>query len=264
MFNTLKLKIENLIATVTLSRPEKKNAMSFEMMDELIAVGERLMVAEGVRVIILTGAGNCFCAGVDLTSLMSLMPRMDEMRKKILTPLKGHASNEFQRPVTIWAEQAVPVIAVIEGVAFGAGAQLALGADFRFASLDAKFSIMEAKWGLIPDMGISQSLPKLIRADQAMDLIMTGRVLDMKEAGEIGLVTRVVHDPMEEALQFAEQIIMKSPDAINGTKKLVHGAWGCGKLGLKLEVELQAKIIGGASQMEMVLAQMEKRVPKFT
>ena len=263
MTRTLLLDINKKIATVTLNRPAKKNAMSFEMMAELIETAKTLATTDGLRAVILTGAGNCFCAGIDLENLMSIAPRMDEVRNQILNPPKGEASNDFQAPVTIWSTLNVPVIAALEGVAFGAGAQLALGADFRIATPDTRFSIMEAKWGLIPDMGISQSLPKLMRADAAMELIMTGRVLDANEAQSIGLITRIADNPLAEAMTLARTLCAKSPDALKAAKKLVNGTWGCGDAGLKLEAELQAAIIGQPNQMEMVMAVMGKREPKF-
>ncbi len=263
MTQTLLCEIKDDIATVTLNRPAKKNAMSFEMMAELVQTAQTLASTDGLRAVILTGAENCFCAGIDLESLMSIAPRIDEVRQQILNPPKGQASNDFQAPVTIWSTLDVPVIAAIEGVAYGAGAQLALGADFRITSPNAKLSIMEAKWGLIPDMGISQSLPKLMRADTAMELIMTGRVLDADEALSLGLITRIADNPITAALEFSQNLTTKSPDALAASKKLVNGTWGCGKAGLKLEAELQAAIIGGPNQMEMVIAVMQKRAPKF-
>jgi len=263
MTRTLQTEIQNNIATVTLNRPDKKNAMSFEMMAELVETGKTLAATKDLRAIILTGSNNCFCAGIDLESLISIAPRMDEVRNKILNPPNGEAANEFQAPVTIWSTLPVPVIAALEGVAYGAGAQLALGADFRIASPDTKLSIMEAKWGLIPDMGASQSLPKLMRADAAMELIMTGRVLEADEALKLGLLTCIADNPLDAAIALAQNFTTKSPDAITAAKQLVNGTWGCGDAGLKLEAELQAAIIGQPNQMEMVIAQMQKRTPKF-
>ena len=263
MTQTLQTGIQNNIATVTLNRPAKNNAMSFEMMAELVETGKTLATTKGLRAVILTGSGNCFCAGIDLESLMSIAPRMDEVRAEILNPPKGETANRFQAPATIWSTLPVPVIAALEGVAYGAGAQLALGADFRIASPDTKLSIMEAKWGLIPDMGITQSLPKLMRADAALDLIMTGRILNASEAQTLGLITRIADDPLAEAIALAQSLITKSPDALSAAKKLVNGTWGCGEAGLKLEAELQAAIIGQPNQMEMVMAQMQKRTAKF-
>ena len=124
MTRTLLLDINKKIATVTLNRPTKKNAMSFEMMTELVEAAKTLATTDGLRAVILTGAGNCFCAGIDLENLMSIAPRMDEVRNQILNPPKGETSNDFQAPITIWSTLNVPVIAALEGVAFGAGAQL--------------------------------------------------------------------------------------------------------------------------------------------
>lgn len=263
MTHTLLTEIDDNIATVTLNRPAKKNAMSFEMMAELVETANTLAATDGLRAVILTGADSCFCSGIDLESLMSMAPQMDKVRDEILNPPKGASANRFQAPITIWASLNVPVIAALEGVVYGAGAQLALGADFRIAAPGAKLSIMEAKWGLIPDMGISQSLPKLMRADAAMELIMTGRVLEANEALNLGLITRIADDPLNAALEFARKIAGKSPDAIKASKQLVNGTWGCGEDGLKLEAKLQAAIIGQPNQMEMVMATMGKRAPKF-
>ncbi len=264
MTQTLKTDITDQIATVTLNRPEKKNAMSMVMMDELTETGRTLAANKDVRVVIITGADNSFCSGIDLADLMAGAAKMDELRDSILNPPAGETSNRFQAPTTIWSTLDVPVIAALNGVVYGAGAQLALGTDFRIAAPDTKFSIMEAKWGLIPDMGISQSLPKLMRADQAMELIMTGRVLEATEAQSLGLLTRIADDPLAEAIAMAELLKTKSPDALKGSKKLVNGTWGCGEASLKLEAELQAAIMGQANQMEMVMATMQKRAPNFT
>ena len=210
------------------------------------------------------GAGGVFSAGIDLTDLMGLAPRLGEIKQQMRNPPAGEAANLFQKPITIWAELPVPVIAAIDGVCFGAGMQLALGADFRIAAPDAKLSIMEAKWGLIPDMGITQSLPRLMRADQAKDLVMTGRVLDAPEAASLGLVTRVSDNPLQAALALAGDLAAKSPDAIRAGKRLVDAAWATDPATLALEAELQAQIMGEANQMEAVMAQMQKRAPRFT
>ncbi|PIB24048.1 hypothetical protein BFP76_02025 [Amylibacter kogurei] len=263
MLNTLTLDIDDNIALVTLNRPDKKNAMSFEMMQELAATGAELAQTAGLRAVIIQGADNTFCSGIDLASLMSLAGDLEGVKKRMIEVPEG-APNEFQAPAAIWADVPVPVIAVIEGVCFGAGAQLALGADFRIAAEDAKFAIMEAKWGLIPDMGISQSLPRLMRADQALDLIMTGRVLDMKEAKKLGLITHVAADPLAVAMGMIDGLKQQSPDALAASKRLVNETWGTTKSALNTEARIQAEIIGGKNQMEKVAAQMAKRPPKFT
>ncbi len=158
----------------------------------------------------------------------------------------------------------MPVIAAIEGVCLGGGLQLALAADFRIARADARLSIMEAKWGMIPDMGITQSLPKLMRADQAKELMMTARMLSGTEALELGLVTRLADDPMHAARDLAQAFAAKSPDAIAGIKRLVDRTWSLPEgEGLAIEAALQAPIIGAPNQIEAVMANLQKRAPRF-
>lgn len=250
------------VAHVRLTRADKKNALNLEMFDALSDVGERLKADADLRAVILSGQGGTFCAGIDLAVMQSFVPRLDEIRAEILTPGPGGA-NRFQRPCTVWSELAVPVIAAVDGVAYGAGMQLALGADFRIAAPDARFSIMETRWGLIPDMGITQSLPRLLRADQAKMLMMTAQVLSADEALGLGLVTRLANDPLAEAQALAADLATRSPDALAGAKRLVDNGWGGGPGALRLEAEIQAPIIGAPNQMAAVLAGMTGQPAKF-
>lgn len=253
------------VAEVTLNRPAKKNAWTMEVFEGLAAAAAELRGREGLRAVILRGAGGCFSAGIDLSVLQGFAADFDAIRQQMLSPPEGQAANRYQAPVTGWAALPVPVIAAIDGVAFGAGMQLALGADFRIAAPDARLSIMEAKWGIIPDMGISQSLPKLIRADLAKELIMTGRVLEAEEALRLGLVTRLAADPLAAARAMAAELAGRSPDALAASKALVEQAWGMAPgEGLRLEARLQADIIGAPNQIEMVMANMQKRSPRFS
>jgi enoyl-CoA hydratase/carnithine racemase len=159
----------------------------------------------------------------------------------------------------------VPVIAVIEGVAFGAGLQLALGADFRICAPDARLSVMEARWGLIPDMGISQTLPRLMRADLAKELILSARQIDAPEAQALGLVTRLADDPLAQARAMAEGFAQVSPDVLRAGKRLVEQTWTAPPgAGLRVEAELQADLIGSPNQIEAVMAGMAKRAPRFS
>lgn len=252
------------VAEVILNRPGKKNAWTMPVFDGLAAAAAGLRGRKGLRAVILRGAGGCFSAGIDLSVLQGFAADFEAIRDQMLTPPDGQAANRFQAPVTAWAGLPVPVIAAIDGVAFGAGMQLALGADFRIAAPDARLSIMEAKWGIIPDMGISQSLPKLLRADLAKELIMTGRVLAAEEARGLGLVTRVAADPLAAAREMAAALALQSPDALAASKALVEQAWTLPPgAGLGLEARLQADIIGGPNQIEMVMANMQKRAPNF-
>lgn len=258
MTDILTTEIADGIATVTLNRPEKKNAMSLEMFEALTAAGEALANSEA-RAAILTGAGGAFCAGLDLQAMQGFAAQMDRIRAQLAAPLDGGA-NWFQRPTRVWQELPIPVIAAIEGPCLGAGIQLALAADFRVVAPDARLSIREAKWGLIPDMGITTTLPKLMRADQAKELMMTGRMLTGAEAAGLGLVTRLATNPLVEARTLAGALLGTSPDALAGSKRLVEEAWGGD---LALEAALQAEIIGGANQIEAVMAAMQKRAPNF-
>ncbi|MFC2970424.1 crotonase/enoyl-CoA hydratase family protein [Acidimangrovimonas pyrenivorans] len=252
------------LAEVVLNRPEKKNAWTLAVFDGLAAAAADLAGRDGLRVVILRGAGGCFSSGIDLSVLQGFAADLSAVKSEMLAPPEGRAANRFQQPVTAWAELPVPVIAAIDGVAFGAGMQLALGADFRICAPEARLSIMEARWGLIPDMGISQSLPRLIRADLAKDLMMTGRILEAPEALELGLVTRLADDPLAAARQLAADLTQRSPDALAGAKALVEQGWTLPPgAGLALEARLQADIIGGANQIEMVMANIQKRAPKF-
>ena len=263
MPSRIKTTITGHIAEVRLNRPEKKNALDLALFEELVEAGEALKTRTGLRAVVMTGEGGTFCAGIDTASFAEIAARIEEFRHDILNPPAGGTANRFQKPVTVWQELDVPVIAAIQGVAFGAGMQLALAADFRFATPDARFSIMEARWGLIPDMGITQSLPKLLAADRAKELIMTGRIVGANEALSLGLITRIENDPLAAAFAFAETLAAKSPDAVRASKRLVDGAWGCGPEGLKLEAELQAAIIGAPNQIEAVMAGMQGREPEF-
>jgi len=250
------------IAQVTLARPEKKNALTFEMFDALTQAARDLAKTDGLRAVIISGQGGAFCAGLDLGTMQSMATKMDEV-KASLTEVDATGANRFQSPVTAWAHVPVPVIAAVDGVCLGAGMQLALGCDFRVVHPDTHMSVMEAKWGLVPDMGITQSLPKLMRADQAKLLIMSARTFSGSEAAGMGLVTELSETPMDVAMAIARDLATRSPQSLAGGKALVERAWGGGPDALALEAELQRDLIGSPNQIEAVMANMQKRAPKF-
>jgi enoyl-CoA hydratase/carnithine racemase len=158
----------------------------------------------------------------------------------------------------------VPVICALHGVAFGGGLQVALGADIRLAAPNARLSVMEIKWGLVPDMSLTQTLRDLVRLDVAKELTFTGRIVGAEEARELGLVTRVVDEPLALALEMAREIAGKSPDAIRYGKKLLEESWHADPAtGLGLEASLQSELIGSPNQLEAVKANFEERPPKF-
>jgi enoyl-CoA hydratase/carnithine racemase len=174
------------------------------------------------------------------------------------------AANVFQRAAYAWRELCVPVICAVTGITYGGGLQIALGADVRFASRDTKFSIMESKWGLIPDMGISTTLRDIVAPDHIKELAWSGRVFDAAEALRLGMVTAIVDDAVLAARELARICAARSPQAIQGIKTLVNQAWRMSdEAALALEAQLQGAIIGSANQREAVLANIDKRVPKF-
>ena len=250
------------VAEIRLNRPAKKNAVTLELLADLVAACEALADEPGLRAVVLSGEGGDFSAGIDLSVLMSLAGDLEGVKAEMLAMEPGQP-NRFQAPAKALMDLPVPVIAAIEGVCFGAGMQLALACDFRIAAPEAKLSIMEGKWGLIPDMGISLSLPRLMAPDRAKALIMTARVLSGEEALAEGLVTRVEGDPHGAAIAFAEELAARSPDAVRASKALVDALWGQAGDGLRLEAELQAALMGAPNQMETVMAQMQKRAPVY-
>jgi len=264
MNDRVTIEIDDGIAEVTLNRPDKLNAFDAAMFAAVSAAGERLRDEPGLRAIILSGAGRGFCTGIDTALLMGFAGNIEGLRAEIQTPPPGQAANRFQHPCTIWADLPVPVIAALHGVAYGAGLQLALGADLRIAAPSTQLSIMETRWGLIPDMGLTKRLPALMRADQALDLILTARVIDAPEAAALGLVTRLADEPLHAAREAARARGARSPDAVRGAKALVRAAWPGGDAHLELEARLQAAIIGAPNQIEAVMAGMQKRAARFT
>lgn len=250
------------VATVTLDRAEKHNALDAAMFEALADVTEKLAADRTVRAVVLHGDGKSFCSGLDITSLgdregsgpMDLMARED-----------GRAANLAQRVSYDWSRIAAPVIAAVHGNCFGGGMQIALGADIRYAAPDARLSIMEVKWGLVPDMGITQTLPRLVGIDVAKELTFTGRILSGTEADALGLVTRVADDPLAEALALAHEIAGKSPHAVQAAKRLYDDTWTSSDpaSALLLESELQVGLMGSPNQLEAVAAGMSRRTPVF-
>ncbi|MGP6088302.1 crotonase/enoyl-CoA hydratase family protein [Antarctobacter jejuensis] len=263
MSETVRVTHDGPVAEVTLNRPEKHNAVDLSVFEGLARIGEELKASPGLRAVILRGEGPNFCSGID-TALFTANPNPKALIDKILDLAEGETANMFQKPSTVWQELEVPVIAALSGVTYGAGLQIALGADMRLASPDVRMSVMEITWGLIPDMGISTTLPRLMRADQAKELILTGRVVEAEEAARLGLVTRLCDDPLAEVRAMAQTIAAKNPDAIRRDKSLVDQSWQMERAAaLRLEAELQAQVIGQPNQIEAVMARIQKRAPNF-
>jgi enoyl-CoA hydratase/carnithine racemase len=247
------------IADVRLARPEKMNALDAAMFEALVATGRRLAGERGLRAVVLSGEGRGFCAGLDVASFSGGAGARSLFERGAESP-----ANFAQRAAWVWTELPVPVIAAVHGVAFGGGLQIALAADIRIVAPDARLSVMEIKWGLIPDMSGSQTLRRLVRLDVAKELTFTGRVVSGREAAELGLATHVSDTPREAALELAREIASRSPSAIRAGKKLLDAAGVVDvETGLRLEEKLQSELLGSADQREAVRANVEKREPRF-
>lgn len=267
MSDLVSIRIDDGVADVRLNRPEKYNALSPEMFAAIIRAGESLATDPSVRAVVLSGNGRGFCAGLDFSSFQGMSDGRRDSAPQGESPLArddDRPENRAQRPAYVWKRLPVPVIVAVHGVAFGGGLQVALGGDIRFATADAKLSVMEIKWGLVPDMSLTQTLRELVSLDVAKELTFTGRVLRGQEASELGLVTRVCEDPLAQALALAREIAGKSPDAIRAGKHLLETSWRADEAtGLALEASLQGELIGSPNQLEAVRANFEERAPRF-
>jgi enoyl-CoA hydratase/carnithine racemase len=261
MSDVLTISVQEHVAQVALNRPDKLNAVNFELLEALGATAGSLASNPSVRAVVLTGVGDNFCSGIDTSVFAggeaSLSPAM-------FAPGESSPANFFQRAAYAWRELPVPVICAIRGAAFGAGLQIALGADLRIAAPDTRMSIMEIKWGLVPDMAITTTLRDIMAADVAKDLAWSGRILDADEALRLGLLTAIHDDPLSMAMDKAAAIAARSPEAVRGIKKLFNAGWRTQDAdALQLEAKLQAAIIGSPNQAEAVMANVEGRAPVF-
>lgn len=262
MNDRVKTSVKGHVAEVRLDRADKFNALDMQMFEALGGAADRLAAEPGLRAVVLHGAGENFCAGIDVAMFAHPDFRIDA---KMMQPVPGSSANLFQRAAYAWRELQVPVICAVQGITYGGGLQIALGADLRYAAPNTRFSIMETKWGLIPDMAISATLRDIVRPDRLKELAWSARVFDAAEALELGIISAIHGDPLRAARSFAEDCAARSPEAIRGIKRLVNKAWHLGETdALALEAELQSGVMGSRNQLEAVQAAMEKRVAEFT
>ncbi len=260
MSERVELSIDQGVAQVRLNRPEKKNALDPDMFAALDDTLTRLEGEPDLRSVVISGSGGAFCAGLDVASFANA----PDLIPSLMRPLPGRDHNLAQRIAWGWRELPVPVIAALEGEVLGGGLQIALAADLRIAAPDTRLSVMEIRWGLIPDMSASQTLRWLVRSDVARELTYTGRIVDADEALAVGLVTRVEADPLSAAGKLAREIAGRSPDAIRAAKALFNGAWSESTAdALQREARLQTGLFGKPNQAEAVTANFERRAPVF-
>lgn len=253
MQDRIKLKIENQVAHVALNRPEKHNALDLDMFRAIAAVQKKLRKNRELRAVILSGEGVDFCSGLDVKALMKDRAGMLRLLWKWLP---WH-SNLAQEVSTGWRKLPVPVIAAIQGRCWGGGLQIALGADFRLAMPDASLSVMEGRWGLIPDMGGTLALREITGRDHAMWLTMSAQVFDGNHALELGLATALSEDPASAAMAMANELADRSPDTVAAAKRLYRKSW-TSRAGTVLarETGYQIRILSGRNQRIAVGRQM--------
>jgi enoyl-CoA hydratase/carnithine racemase len=266
MADLVTIEVRDHVADVRLNRAEKMNAVNPAMWQAIGEAGQALIGNREIRAVVLSGNGRAFCAGLDMASFQDMASGGEDAPGvgRSLENTHDRPENFFQRAAMVWKRVPVPVIAALHGVVFGAGAQIALGADLRIAAPDMRFSILEIKWGLIPDVGITQTLRDVVSLDVAKELVFTGRILDGPAAHALGLVTHVREDPLAHARSLAAEIASKSPDAIRADKRLLDEAWHADeRTGLELEARLQKRLLGSPNQIEAIQANFEKRAPDF-
>mgnify|MGYP001765902107 CR=1 FL=1 len=258
MTDRITIAIADGVADVRLTRADKMNALDPAMFQALADAAARLKGEKSVRAVVISGEGRAFCAGLDMSSFASVGGG-----GKLATRTHG-ISNLWQFVVQGWREVPAPVIAAVHGVAFGGGFQLALGADIRYVAPDTKMSVMEIKWGLVPDMAGMALMRHLCREDIARELTYTGRVFSGEEAFQYGFATRLEADPRAAALATAREIAGKSPHAIRAAKRLFDLAQdGSAADLLMAESVEQDKLLRSPNQTEAVMSNMEKRAANY-
>jgi enoyl-CoA hydratase/carnithine racemase len=254
------------VADVRLNRPEKLNALDPPMFDALVEAGARLAGDPSVRAVVLSGEGRGFCSGLDFAAFQAMADadRGARVTSRLGDHPEGRATSHGQQAVFTWTELPVPVIAAVHGVALGGGLQIALGADLRIVAPDARLSVLEIRWGLIPDMTGTHTLLRLVPLDVAKELTWTGRMVSGEEAVDLGLATRLDDDPRGAALALAADIATRNPHAVRAAKQLLNQSGLVTQAQqFRDEARLMGALIGSPNQVEAVTAYFEKRPPVF-
>jgi enoyl-CoA hydratase/carnithine racemase len=275
MSDRVTITVEAGVADVRLNRPDKLNALDPAMFAAIAEAGETVKADPGVRAVVLSGEGRAFCAGLDFSSFQAMAGAGDTADAAAEEPTgggtasigetSGRITHLGQQTAYVWQEVPVPVIAAVHGHCLGGGIQIALGADIRIVAPDATLSVLEIRWGLIPDMTGTVTLPRLVGIDVAKELTWTGRNVSGEEAVRLGLCTRLSDSPRDDALALARELATKSPHALRGSKHLLDQS-GTVPLAEQLADERRTigSLIGTPNQVEAVTAFFEKRAPAFT
>ncbi|MEM7092806.1 MAG: crotonase/enoyl-CoA hydratase family protein [Actinomycetota bacterium] len=267
MSDRVTIEITDGVADVRLNRPEKMNALDNDMFEGLIEAGESLKADNTVRAVVLSGEGKAFCAGLDFASFGKMAEPENGTRAPRPSATdheEGRITHRGQQAAFCWTEMPAPVICAITGVALGGGFQIAMGADIRLIAPDARMSVLEIRWGLVPDMTATQTLLRHVRMDVAKELTFSGRMVEGAEAVELGLATRVSETPYDDAMALAREIASKSPHAVRGAKRLLNAAEFRSEAERFAEERREiGELIGSTNQKEAVKAYFEKRAPDF-
>ncbi len=263
MKDRISIALKDGVADVRLIRADKMNALDRAMFEGIIEAGEKLRTMQGLRCVVLSGEGRAFCAGLDMQSFAAMgeggVPGARDLAKRT-----HGIANDPQHCAWLWRTLPVPVIAAVHGVAFGGGFQIALGADMRYATADTRFSVMEIKWGLVPDLAGTQLMRHLAREDVVRELTYTGRIFNGTEALEYGFVTRLVAEPRVAAMETAKEIANKSPDAVRAAKRILNDAVTIDPAaGLMAESVEQTRLIRSPNQVEAVMSNLQKRAANY-
>jgi len=258
MNDRVSITIADHIANVRLTRAEKMNALDPAMFQGIADAIDRLSGMADVRVVVLSGEGRGFCAGLDMASMAGGGSGLN------LADRWPNGANLVQQVSWGWRTLPMPVIAAVHGVALGGGFQIMSGADIRIAAPGTRFAIRELHWGLVPDMGGFPLWRTLVRDDVLRELTFTAREFDSEEAARHGFVTHVADDPHAVAITLAREIAGRSPDAVRGAKRLCNLAHDSDPVAmLEAETVEQLKVIRQPNQIEAVMANMAKRAPVF-
>jgi enoyl-CoA hydratase/carnithine racemase len=260
----IEITVSQGVCEVRLNRPEKLNAFDAAMFEALLAAGREIARRHDVRAVVLSAAGRAFSAGLDVSLFRAVARSGHDDTLRSLTDARGRIVHDGQLAAWQWQRLPVPVVAAVQGVAFGAGLQLALGADIRIVAPDVRMSVLEVRWGLTPDMGATLLLPRLVGPEAAKELVWTGREVGADDAVRLGLALRAADDPRAAARALAGDIARRSPDAIRGAKHLLNlGVEDAFAAGFAEERRVIQSLARRRNQVEATAAYLERREPAF-
>ena len=257
MSDKIRYEVADRVATITIDRPDVRNAMDRDVFMGLGELGKRARDDDAVRAVVVTGEGGAFSSGIDVSLFLDQDPNRSVVEIDIAS---------LQEAFTVFESIPKPTVAAVGGYAFGAGIQLAIACDLRVAGEDAEFSVMETKWGIIPDLGATHRLPRLIGIGHAKDLCFTGRRFPAAEAKEIGLVERLVPagEHLKHAQALAAELAAGPPLALAGIKRLIGSAFDeAVPSGLEREAMVQRSILASRDFGEAVRARASGEQPDY-